>query len=113
MFLGVYPTVVNWSSDGRECILSLEDNPLIEWVDLSQDSYSNNPLYYCQLYCGMICGALEMVQIQVKCAVCQDPLLDSSTEKTDKSTPAKSTHFKISLIKFLGEIAPSEDDVNL
>ena len=58
LFLGFSPSVTNWSSDGKECCLVFEDNPLVEFVELDESTKS---LSYCQIYCGIIRGALEMV----------------------------------------------------
>jgi len=57
-FLGITPTVANWSVDGRECSLIIEDNPLTAFTELP-DKYRN--LNYCNLLCGVLRGALQMV----------------------------------------------------
>lgn len=58
MFLGVSAEVQNWSQDEREFSLILNDNPLTEFVELP-DGLGN--LNYCNILCGVIRGALEMV----------------------------------------------------
>jgi hypothetical protein len=59
MFLGVIATVSNWSADGSECSLILDDNPLADFVELPDTCQG---LFYCNILCGVIRGALEMVK---------------------------------------------------
>jgi hypothetical protein len=58
--LGITPTVTNVSPDGKEFSLILEDNPLSEFVELPEDGKN---LYYCNIICGILRGALEMVSM--------------------------------------------------
>jgi hypothetical protein len=59
MFLGISAQVTNWDAKSNEFSLILEDNnPLTEFVELP-DSY--NGLFYSNILCGVIRGALEMV----------------------------------------------------
>jgi len=64
MFLGVTATVANWSGDDKEFSLILEENPLTDFVELPE---SANNLFYSNILCGVIRGALEMVQMKVEC----------------------------------------------
>lgn len=66
MFLGVQPTIANQTAD--EFSLVLEANPLTEFVELPEDGRLDN-LCYSQVICGVIRGALEMVQLKVECSV--------------------------------------------
>ena len=59
MFLGITPLVTNWSADHKECSLIIEENPLSSFVELPE---SRQNLYFSNLLCGAIRGALEMVQ---------------------------------------------------
>ena len=47
------------------------DNPLTEFVELP-DEYRE--LKYCNILCGVIRGALEMVNMDVECRLVQDML---------------------------------------
>ena len=58
MFLGISPSITNWSSDEKEFSLLIDDNPLADFVELPEHASS---LYYSNIYCGVIRGALEMV----------------------------------------------------
>ena len=59
MFLGTTPTVGNWSADGKECSLMIDDNPLTAFVELPEE---HSHLHFCNILCGVIRGALEMVR---------------------------------------------------
>eukprot|EP00899_Mesostigma_viride_P015393 jgi/Mesvir1/23855/Mv10656-RA.1 len=71
MFLGVNASVSNWSADGSECHLSIEDNPMISFVELPEQC---RDLHYCNILCGVLRGALEMVNIKVECYFVKDEL---------------------------------------
>eukprot|EP00450_Noctiluca_scintillans_P007943 CAMPEP_0194486494 /NCGR_PEP_ID=MMETSP0253-20130528/7119_1 /TAXON_ID=2966 /ORGANISM="Noctiluca scintillans" /LENGTH=186 /DNA_ID=CAMNT_0039326589 /DNA_START=43 /DNA_END=603 /DNA_ORIENTATION=- len=64
MFLGVSAEVLNWNTAGTACSLSLSDNPLAEYVDLPPE---HSKLCYSNLLCGVFRGALEQLQMSVKC----------------------------------------------
>lgn len=58
MYLGITPSITNWSPGGDEFSLILENNPLVDFVELP-DNHST--LIYSNLLCGVLRGALEMV----------------------------------------------------
>jgi predicted hydrocarbon binding protein len=64
MFLGVTAQVQNWNTEGTEFSIVLDENPLTDFVELPEEY---NKLWYSNLYCGVIRGALEMVQMKVEC----------------------------------------------
>lgn len=63
MYLGMQPTVSSWSSAGDEFSLVWDQCPLSEWVEIPPE---NKGLKFCNLLCGAIRGALEMVQLEVQ-----------------------------------------------
>lgn len=65
MFLGVSGSVINWSSDKKTFSLAFDDNPLAEFAELPEDHPS---LWYSNVLCGVIRGALEMVNMKVSCS---------------------------------------------
>ena len=69
MFLGVSAEVVGASE--TEFRLQLTENPLAEFVELPEQ-YSS--LAYSNLLCGVLRGALEMVQMRVECTLTKDTL---------------------------------------
>ncbi|KAG5191179.1 putative transport protein particle component Bet3 [Tribonema minus] len=71
MFLGVVAEVANWNADGTAFSVVLYDNPLIEFVELPPQHCE---LLYSNVLCGVIRGALEMVQMKVECRFARDVL---------------------------------------
>ena len=69
MFLGITAEVVNVSS--HEFSLQLMENPLAEFVELPEQYGS---LAYSNILCGVLRGALEMVQMRVECTLTKDAL---------------------------------------
>jgi len=74
MFLNVTPDIKNWQGPpaGDEkaqgqggkpqaFTLVLEENPLAEFVELPDDGRAQDELWYSNILCGVIRGALEMV----------------------------------------------------
>lgn len=60
MYLGITPTVTCNNSSRNEFSLILDKNPLVEFVEELPPGRS--ALCYCNLLCGIIRGALEMVK---------------------------------------------------
>ncbi|GAQ78413.1 transport protein particle component [Klebsormidium nitens] len=71
MFLGVSPTVANWSPDGKECSLLMDDNPLVDFVELPDTCQG---LSYCSILCGVLRGALEMISMRTEVRIVKDML---------------------------------------
>jgi hypothetical protein len=63
VFLNITPTVTNWTSDNKQFSLIFEDNPLADFVELPDDGRAQNELWYSNILCGVLRGALEMVSI--------------------------------------------------
>ena len=72
MFLGVYADVTNWDAQGQSCSLILRDNPLNDFVVLPPQI--RNELWYSNVLCGIIRGALEMINLKVKATFVKDTL---------------------------------------
>ena len=60
MYLGITPTVTCNNASRNEFSLILDKNPLVEFVEELPTGRSS--LCYCNLLCGIIRGALEMVR---------------------------------------------------
>ena len=63
MFLNTTPAVTNWSSDNKQFTLVLEDNSLGDFVELPDDGKAQDELWYSNILCGVLRGALEMVRL--------------------------------------------------
>lgn len=61
VFLNIAPTVTNWTSDNKQFSLVLDENPLADFVELPDDGRAQDELWYSNILCGVIRGALEMV----------------------------------------------------
>lgn len=63
IFLNITPAITNWSSDGKQFTLVLEENPLADFVELPDDGKAQDELWYSNILCGVLRGALEMVRV--------------------------------------------------
>lgn len=94
MFLGVNAEVAHWNAENNACSLLIYDNPLtgkhpswsvwesedelshllrcIEFVELPPSAYG--VLWYSNVLCGVLRGALEMVQMRVEARFVKDVL---------------------------------------
>ena len=71
MFLGITPEVSLWNKENSSFSLIFTENPLVDFVELPPKYLD---LHYCNIFCGVIKGALEMVQLQVECKFVRDVL---------------------------------------
>lgn len=61
VFLNITPTVTNWTQDGKGFSLVFEENPLADFVELPDDGRAQDELWFSNILCGVIRGAMEMV----------------------------------------------------
>jgi hypothetical protein len=99
IFLNVTPAIANWTSDGRQFSLVLEENPLAEFVELPDDGRSQDELWYSNILCGVLRGALEMVHMQVEAHFVSDVLRGNET-----------TEMRVSLIRYIDDEMPPDDE---
>eukprot|EP00800_Vazella_pourtalesii_P013521 TRINITY_DN3240_c3_g1_i1.p1 TRINITY_DN3240_c3_g1~~TRINITY_DN3240_c3_g1_i1.p1 ORF type:complete len:193 (+),score=58.74 TRINITY_DN3240_c3_g1_i1:31-579(+) len=77
-YLGLVPLVDKWNPSDRSCCLVFDHNPLAEFVELPPEHAS---LWYANILCGVLRGALEVVHLEVEVKFLQDVLRgDDRTE---------------------------------
>lgn len=99
IFLNITPTITNWTSDGKQFSLVFDENPFADFVELPDDGRAQDELWYSNILCGVLRGALEMVQMQVEAHFVSDVLRGNDT-----------TEMRISLIRYIDDELPPEDD---
>ena len=63
MFLNITPAITNWTNDNMQFSLIFDENPLADFVELPDDGRAQDELWYSNILCGIIRGALEMVSV--------------------------------------------------
>jgi hypothetical protein len=71
MFLNISAEVSNWEANDVAFVLAFGENPLTDFVELPTHLHD---LKYCNILCGVIRGALEMVMVQVDVSLVADML---------------------------------------
>lgn len=97
IFLNITPQVTNWSNDKNSFSLVLVENPLSDFVELPMDAMKR--LWYSNILCGVLKGALEMVQLDC------DVWFVSDVLKGDRQT-----EMRIKLNKVLKDEIPIGED---
>ena len=96
LYLNVNVTMCNWSNNGDEFSIVMDQNPLAEFVELP-DTCTN--LKYSNVLAGAIRGACEMVQIEVLVSFISDHLKGDNT-----------TEIRVRFMKRLEDAIPAGED---
>lgn len=88
----------NLKDSSTKMILELKDNPLNDFVELP-DNFIKSKLKYANILCGVIRGALEMIQLKVKCEYTKSILTGDNTDQ-----------ITIQLIEIMEDVFDDDDD---
>lgn len=94
MFLNMNADCTNWNTEATAFSILFNDSPITEFVELPPHLQG---LKYCNLFCGVIRGALSMVQLDVNVQIVRDVL------KGDDNNELRVTYVKNLKVEMIDE----------
>ncbi|KAH0840880.1 Transport protein particle subunit bet3 [Fonsecaea pedrosoi] len=99
IFLNITPTVTNWTADNKQFSLLFDENPLADFVELPDDGRAQDELWFSNILCGVLRGALEMVQMSIEARFVSDMLRGNDV-----------TEMRVTLIRYIEDEMPPDDE---
>ncbi|EHY54497.1 hypothetical protein HRR83_004381 [Exophiala dermatitidis] len=99
MFLNITPTVTNWTADNKQFSLLFDENPLADFVELPDDGRAQDELWFSNILCGILRGALEMVQMSIEARFVTDVLRGNDV-----------TEMRVTLLRYIEDEMPPDDE---
>ncbi|KIW44506.1 uncharacterized protein PV06_02969 [Exophiala oligosperma] len=99
IFLNITPTVTNWSADNKQFSLLFDENPLADFVELPDDGRAQDELWFSNILCGVLRGALEMVQMSIEAHFVSDVLRGNDV-----------TEIRVTLNRYIEDEMPPDDE---
>ena len=115
IFLNITPTVTNWTADNKSFSLLFDENPLADFVELPDDGRAQDELWFSNILCGVLRGALEMVYLLLHGTATVSNLqqVQMSIEAhfvSDILRGNDTTEMRVTLLRMIEDEMPPEDD---